>query len=107
MKQEMMEFWDAVDHMQTICTSLHRQITTPTPHHSIFTGRMLFLMPNQQCQRTKGNTHTYTHPFNGPLSETTWVSQYQKNKTNVDFNEARDSDWQWHHLGHMQVCTSL
>ena len=27
-----------------------RQITTPTPHHSIFTGRMLFLTPNQRCQ---------------------------------------------------------
>ena len=24
-----------------------RQITTSTPHHSIFTGRMLFLTPNQ------------------------------------------------------------
>jgi len=29
------------------------QITTPTPHHSIFTGRMLFLTPNQQCQSTR------------------------------------------------------
>jgi len=27
-----------------------RQITTPTPCHSVFTGWMLFLMPNQQCQ---------------------------------------------------------
>jgi len=27
-----------------------RQITTPTPHHSTFTGRMLFLTPNQQYQ---------------------------------------------------------
>jgi len=35
------------------------------------------------------------------------VSQYQKNKTNVDFTEARDSEWQWHQLGHMQVCTSF
>jgi len=26
-----------------------RHITTPTPHHSIFTGRTLFLTPNQQC----------------------------------------------------------
>ena len=26
-----------------------RQITTPTPHWLIFTGRMLFLTPNQQC----------------------------------------------------------
>jgi len=35
------------------------------------------------------------------------VSQYQKGKTNLDFTEARDSDWQWHQRGHMQVCTSL
>ena len=30
----------------------YRQITTPTPHHSIFTSWMLFLMLNQQCQST-------------------------------------------------------
>jgi len=35
------------------------------------------------------------------------VSQYQKGETNLDFIEARDSEWQWHQLGHMQVCTSL
>jgi len=28
-------------------------------------------------------------------------------KTNLDFTEARDGEWQWHQLGHMQVCTSL
>ena len=33
--------------------------------------------------------------------------RYQKGKTNLDFTEARDSEWQWHQLGHMQVCTSL
>jgi len=49
----------------------------------------------------------HTHPFNGPLSGTTQVSQYQKGKTNLDVTEARDSEWQWHQLGHMQVCTSL
>jgi len=32
---------------------------------------------------------------------------YQKGKTNLDCTEARDSEWQWHQLGHMQVCTSL
>jgi len=32
-----------------------------------------------------------------------WVSLYQKGKTNQDFTEATDSEWQWHHLGHMQV----
>jgi len=50
-----------------------------------------------------------THQFNGPLSGTTRVSRYQKGETNLDFTEARDSEWQWqwHQLGHMQVCTSL
>jgi len=37
------------------------------------------------------------------------VSQYQKGKTNLDFTEATDSDWQWqwHQLRNMQVCTLL
>ena len=34
------------------------------------------------------------------------MSQYQKGKTNLDYSEARDNEWQWHQLGHMQVCTS-
>jgi len=51
--------------------------------------------------------HRHTHPFNGPLSGTTRVSRYQKDKTNLDFTEARDSERQWHQLGHMQVCTLL
>ena len=42
---------------------------------------------------------------NGPLFRTTRVSRYQK--TNLDFTEARFSEWQWHQLNHMQVCTSL
>jgi len=35
------------------------------------------------------------------------VSRYQKGKTNLDFTGARESEWQWHQLGHMQICTSL
>jgi len=35
------------------------------------------------------------------------VSWYQKGKANLVFTEARDSEWQWHQLGHMQVRTSL
>ena len=53
------------------------------------------------------HTHTHTHTFNSPFSGTTRVSRYQKGKTNLDFTEARDSEWQWHPLGHMQVCTTL
>ena len=51
--------------------------------------------------------HTHVYTFNGPFSGTTWVSRYQKGKTNLDFTEARESEWQWHQLGHMQVCTLL
>jgi len=41
----------------TICKSFvphSRQITTPVPHHSFFTGQMLFMTPNQQCESTEG-----------------------------------------------------
>jgi len=50
---------------------------------------------------------TTNNQFNGPLSRTTRVSRYQKGKTDLDFTEARDSEWQWQQLGHMQVCISL
>jgi len=49
---------------------------------------------NQQCQSTEGNIYQCQY--------------HQKGKTNVDFTEARDSEWQWHQLDHnLQVCTSL
>ena len=35
----------------------------------------------------------HTHMFNGPLHESTRAGQYQKGKTNLDFTEARDSEW--------------
>jgi len=42
---------------------------------------------------------------------TTWVSWYQKGKTSLDINEARDDGvlgWQWHQLDHIPtICTSL
>jgi len=64
---------------------------------------------DHNCCATKNvyNKKTHTHPFNGPFCGTTRVSQYQKGKTNLDFTGARDSEWQWYQLGHMQVCTSL
>jgi len=30
------------------------------------------------------------HPLNGTVSTTTWISQYPKDKTSLDLNEARD-----------------
>jgi len=71
-------------------------ISLQTDNHAsqFFTGRMPFLPPIQQHETTEGRTHT--RPFNGPFSGTTQVSRYQKGKTNLDFKEARDSQWQWH-----------
>ena len=38
----------------------------------------------------KTTTTTLLRPFNGLFSRTTWVSRYQKDKTSLDLNEARD-----------------
>jgi len=57
------------------------------------------IRPRHECRRVEGTgTHTHTHPFNGPFSVTTRVGRYHKGKTNLDFTEARDSEWQWHQL---------
>jgi len=56
---------------------------------------------------THAHTHTHTHTHTRltalclglPGSAST-----RKVKTNLNFTEARDSEWQWHH---MQVCTLL
>jgi len=59
------------------------------------------------CHTHARRARTHTHTFNGPFSGTTQASRYQKGKTNLDFTEARDSEWQWHQLGYMQECTLL
>jgi len=89
--------------------------TTPSDHRSRVhaarelngTGARLRKISYDNLTSILRCTHTHTHPFNGPLSGTTRVSRYQKCKNSLDFTEARDSEWQWHQLGHMQVCSSL
>ena len=63
-------------------TAKHRIMQT-TPHDS----------PGTPVSYAK-DTLQYIHPVNVPLSGTTRVSWYQKGKTNLDFTEARDSEWQ-------------
>jgi len=63
------------------------------------------MLQHGQCTHSDESlvlSDTHTHLFIGPLSGTT-----QKGKINLDFTEARDSEWQWHQPGNMQVCTSL
>jgi len=63
MNEEMMGWhWHQLDHMQIICNLLQTD-NLPAPHHSVFTGRMLFLTPNQQRQSTEGKTNGYTAAY--------------------------------------------
>ena len=53
---------------------------------------------------TRTHAHTHTHVrLTALFSGTTRVSRYQKGKTNLDFTEARDSELQWHQLGHTRL----
>ena len=51
-----------------------------------------FFVPLFSVIPTLLHIHTH-HLFNDPLSRTTRVGRYQKGKTNLDFTEARDSEW--------------
>ena len=88
-------------------TAVHWKHGEQQPHHRKQSALAGSASPRDTRRKLVGLPHTHTHPFNGPLSGTTRVSRYQKGKTNLDFTEARDSEWQLHQLGHMQVCTSL
>jgi len=55
----------------------------------------------------QNDQYTHTHTRLTAFSGTNRVSRYQKGKTNRDFTEARNTEWHWHQLGRMQVCTSL
>jgi len=48
----------------------------------------------------------FSHLLSWDYSQVNW---YQECNINLDFTEARDSEWQWHQLGNidMHVCTSL
>ena len=111
---------------QTGVVVVSRRLKTPAEHFQAAALQRMFSLPANNCifrifshqqvtskqhnhivSDLSSNTHTCARAFNGPLSGTTQVGRYQKGKTNQDFTEARDSEWQWHQLSHMQVCTSL
>ena len=95
---------DDIVQPQSVQLPLHPAVPTQPLAISFFTNALYrFIQHTHACT----HTHTHTHTFNGHLSRTTWVSRYLKGKTNLDFTKARDSEWQWHQLGYMQVCTSL
>ena len=76
-----------------------------TKFHACFIKPTIFSPICSTMVQFYNESHTNTHPFNGRFSGTVQVSRYQKGKTNLDFTEARDSEWQWHQLGHI-ICKS-
>jgi len=91
-----------------VCTSLQTENHASTTPLSFLQAGCPFCHPTNSVKALKAHIiHARTHArtFNGFFSRTTRVSRNQKGKTSLHFTEARDSEWQWHQLGHMQVCT--
>jgi len=91
-KRTCQRFWQ-VDRHKTKLEHTHCNLHMNAPVSHVMTIR---------------HTHTHTHIrltalFPGPPM---WDGT-RKVKLIWIFTEARDSEWQWHQLGHMQVCISL
>ena len=73
-------------------------------HTQTDTAITIIRSPIDGGTRTHARTHTHTHTHLTVLCPgLPRVSRQQKGKTNLDFTEARDSEWQWHQLGNMQI----
>ena len=83
-------------------------VVARTPTGPRFTQPLQYKPAQHQYSATSTHQTPHTHTrLKALFSGTTRVSRYQKGKINLDFTEPRDSEWQWHPLGHMQVCTLL
>jgi len=93
--------------ISTITAASATTVSLKTRHQSLVRNfaKCLLIFKFFSLSLSSKFAHTHTYPFNGPFSGTTRVSRYQKGKTNLDFTEARVSEWQWHQLGNMQVCS--
>ena len=105
----------AVSRSESSCINIVRDFCFSCSSWAFSACSALTLLVGRQKEHTHTHTHARTHthtqthiqPFNGPFSGTTQVSRYQKGRTNLDFTEAKDSEWQWHQLDQMQVRTLL
>jgi len=57
------------------------------------------------CMSHVRQIHTYMYILR-PSGLCLGLPGWADTRTNLDYTEARDSEWQWHELGHMQICTS-
>jgi len=62
---------------------------------------------NEQCVQHWTYIHTYIHT---PILRPSWLCLgfhgWGGTRTNLDFTEARNNEWQWHQMDHTQICTS-
>jgi len=123
MKQEMMG-WQRhqLDHMQIICTLLTTDNHTITSPLSFYRPDALLATQPTASKYWRQNWTLQLYRWSLPMTHfcttaTThlmaicpglpgWAGT-RKVKTNLDFTEAKSSEWQWYQLGHMQICTSL
>ena len=88
---------------------LHYLVWCPLTRSTMNTKTVIHPSTNRALPAlvSSSNTHTHTRLTALCLGLFGWAGTRKFHKTNLDFTEARDSEWQWHPLGHMQVCTSL
>jgi len=80
--------------LKQVCTSLQTDNHASTPPLSFYRPDALPAAQPTASKHSRQSMPQNKQPFNGPLSGSTQVSQYQKGNTNLDFTEARDSEWQ-------------
>ena len=82
-----------------ICKSAprSRQITTPAPHHSVFTGRVPFLPPNQQRQSTVGQICQTTNSLINSTFDHNMASLSESHQGNQWIQSADIGTVSWHH----------
>jgi len=91
---------DKVKHFHTQCPDqinlllLHAvdNLANFWPVIPIFSHMHLAVICQHRDNWTSNQTRNATNAFNGLFSRTTCISQYQKGKTSLDLNEARDDE---------------
>ena len=100
--------WHQLDHMQNIWPFCSRQITMPAYHHPVFTAEFSSSCPTNSVKALKAiittTIKTVLRLSGFCLGLPVWAGTRKVNQSG--FPGARDSDWHWHQLGHMQICTS-
>ena len=65
----------------------------------------IYVVLEKQLSNGCGSSSTHTHTRLTALFWDYPDEPVPEGKSNLDFTETRDSEWQWHQLGNMQVCT--